>query len=97
MKFVAASVVALCSLAIGPVQAASATDGTIYFNGEIVLSTMAPEESTAPIFHSMPQHSMVRKSLALEAEFDLLDYYAEYMVERGVARTRLTLQTSAYD
>lgn len=99
MNLLAASVVALCSVAInGMPMDASAADGTIYFNGQIVLSTVAPEQSAVRLFDEhRPLHSMDTQSLPLKAEFELLDYYADYMSEQGVARTTLTLQTSAYE
>ncbi|UNK49227.1 hypothetical protein MNR01_16105 [Lysobacter sp. S4-A87] len=99
MKTVAASVVALCTVAINAMSVdAFAADGTIYFNGQIVLSTEAPDHPATLVSDEIhPRRSMAEQSLPLEAEFELLDYYADYMDERGFSRTQLTLQTSAYE
>lgn len=99
MNLLAASVVALCSLTIhGMSVDAFAADGVIYFHGQIVLSTMAPDRAeTKMLNQNQPRHSLARQSLPLKAEIELLDYFAGYMRDRGVAQTQLTLQTSAYE
>ncbi|HEY5802227.1 MAG TPA: hypothetical protein VIT90_00850 [Lysobacter sp.] len=99
MNVLAASFAMLCSLAASLVSAdALAADGTIFFTGEIVLSTADPGIHTVAIPDGIaPQHTSAEQSLPLDAEFELLDYYADYMDESGIARAQLTLQTAAYE
>jgi hypothetical protein len=35
--------------------------------------------------------------MPLEARFELLDYFADYMQERGKTRSQLTVKTNAYE
>ncbi len=99
MNFAAGSALALSSLVLSAMPlAVSATDGTIYFSGQIVLSTVAPDQAATPILDRVsPRRSMALQPLPLEAEEGLLDYFAEYMHGQGIARRQLTLQASAYE
>ncbi|HEY5850619.1 MAG TPA: hypothetical protein VIT62_07645 [Lysobacter sp.] len=99
MNVVAASLAALFGLTASLMCVdAFATDGTITFSGEIVVSTTDPDHRVAPPPDEIaPQRTTAEQSLPLAAEFELLDYFADYMFERGIARSQLTLQTDAYE
>ncbi|QSX76484.1 hypothetical protein HIV01_008445 [Lysobacter arenosi] len=99
MNVPAASVMALSSLVsiVAPVDAI-ASDGTIYIKGAIVQPTMDPTRSTTRKAEGdEPRYSMRDRPLPLKLELELLDYYAQYMHEFGVAQAQLTLRTSVYE
>jgi hypothetical protein len=98
MNVLAASVVVLSCLPTSLASDAYASDGTIYFSGEIVLSTIdplphAPRAADGPV----PIRSTALRPLPVETQFELLDYFADYMSERGTARTQLSMKTDAYE
>lgn len=96
MNVLAASAVVLSTLVT--LGATHASDGTIYFNGEIVLSTIDPHiQAPRNPDGLVPRHASALRPLPLEAQFELLDYFADYMQERGTARSRLTVKTVAYE
>ena len=99
MNVPAASVMALSSLIsiVAPVDAI-ASDGTIYIKGAIVQPTMDPARSTTRKTEGdEPRHATSARPLPLKLELELLDYYAQYMHESGVAQAQLTLRTSVYE
>lgn len=96
MNVLAASAVTLSSLAT--LGATHASDGTIYFSGEIVLSTIDPRLQVPLVPDGLvPRYTTALRPLPLEAQFELLDYFADYMDERGTARSQLSVKTDAYE
>ncbi len=96
MNVLAASALVLSSL-VTP-GATLASDGTIFFSGEIVLSTTDPRSQAPRAPHDLaPQHTTALRPLPLVARFELLDYFADYMRERGTARSQLAVKTIAYE
>jgi hypothetical protein len=96
MNVLAASAVLLSSLVT--LGATYASDGTIYFSGEIVLSTVDPRLQPPRTPDALvPHHTTALQPLPLESRFELLDYFADYMRERGTERAQLTVKTDAYE
>jgi hypothetical protein len=99
MKVLAAIVVAMSSLATNLAPGTTyASDGTIYFSGQIVLSTLDPRlQAPRDPKGLVPRHATALQAMPLEARFELLDYFADYMQERGKTRSQLTVKTNAYE
>ncbi len=98
MNVLAATALVVSGLATGlTLGTACASDGTIYFSGEIVLSTVDPRPQAPREDGLRPRHTTATRPLPQEARFELLDYFADYMRERGTARTQLSVKTAAYE
>jgi len=95
MNALAASAVVMSSLAASVVHA---SDGTIYFSGEIVLSTIDPRRQALRAPDALvPHHTTALRPLPRESQLELLEYFADYMHERGTLRSQLTVKTDAYE